>query len=177
MVPLLRSLVGLVWRFYKHASPNGLFLAPSTYIQFRRDELARPVALPTASSVRGIIVRGIKPEAFRQRVIPLTLIPLTTMSLALALPPLSVLFENPNGMDSLAPTRSALAGLRLRRIPFAVSPNGSSPALSPAVARNELPWVIVPSKLFSTPTGLCPSCVARLSKPRWGFDFFRVNPG
>ena len=42
-------------------------------------QVARPEALPTASPVRGIIVRGIKTEAFLQRVIPLTLIPLTTI--------------------------------------------------------------------------------------------------
>ena len=47
---------------------------------------------------------------------------------------------NPNGMDLLAPARSALAalaGLRLRRIPFAVSQTAQVKSFSPALARSD----------------------------------------
>lgn len=43
-------------------------------------------------------------------------------------------FANPNGMDSLAPARSALRGLRLRRFPFAVSETAQVKSISPGLA-------------------------------------------
>jgi hypothetical protein len=70
------------------------------------------------------------------------------------------------------PVRS-LWVLTERDVPFE-NPNGIL-ALSPAVARNELPWVIVP-KTIIYPNGVASFRFARLMKPRWGFGFFRRQP-
>src|SRR5439155_10854974 len=67
----------------------------------------------------------------------------------------------------------ALAPWR-RYVPFE-NPNGI-PALSPAVARNELPWVIVQSKNHQ-PNGVATCIVASEPQPRWGsFQFLIRHP-
>ena len=50
------------------------------------------------------------------------------------MPRLTALKMNPNGMDSLAPARSALVGFWLRQTPFAVSQTAQVKSISPAVA-------------------------------------------